>query len=87
MVIALCCKPIMSRYLDFHFNIASFWPSIHRCCEQAGDRCILEGSFRPWWWTAKSDVFRENAFYLFSDNKIREVWSVIDKAAIEAQLG
>ncbi|MCO7248095.1 hypothetical protein NH395_17595 [Halomonas sp. Mc5H-6] len=25
-------------------------------------------------------------FYLFHDNKIQEVWSVIDKTAIEAQL-
>ncbi|MCL7931073.1 ester cyclase [Halomonas sp. ATCHA] len=32
-------------------------------------------------------TFCENAFYLFHDQKIREVWSVIDKAAIEAQLG
>lgn len=30
--------------------------------------------------------FAENVFYKFSDNKIREVWSVIDKAAIEQQL-
>lgn len=31
--------------------------------------------------------FTENVFYRFSDNRIVEVWSVIDKAAIEAQLG
>jgi predicted ester cyclase len=30
--------------------------------------------------------FAENVFYEFRDGKIREVWSVIDKAAIEAQL-
>ena len=30
--------------------------------------------------------FTENVFYAFRENKIRRVWSVIDKAAIEAQL-
>ncbi|WP_250437729.1 ester cyclase [Caballeronia sp. ATUFL_F2_KS9A] len=31
-------------------------------------------------------VFCENVFYEFRDGKIERVWSVIDKAAIEAQL-
>ena len=31
-------------------------------------------------------VFAENVFYRFRDERIAEVWSVIDKAAIEAQL-
>ncbi|MAM55709.1 MAG: ester cyclase [Salinicola sp.] len=31
-------------------------------------------------------VFHENVFYRFADGKIQEVWSVIDKAAIERQL-
>lgn len=30
--------------------------------------------------------FCENVFYEFRDGKIQQVWSVIDKAAIEAQL-
>ncbi len=30
--------------------------------------------------------FAENVFYQFRDAKIVEVWSVVDKAAIEAQL-
>jgi len=30
--------------------------------------------------------FSENVFYEFLDDRIRHVWSVIDKAAIEAQL-
>ena len=30
--------------------------------------------------------FSENVFYQFRDERIEEVWSVIDKAAIEAQL-
>ncbi|WP_434458192.1 ester cyclase [Stutzerimonas urumqiensis] len=31
--------------------------------------------------------FSENVFYTFSDGRIRTVWSVIDKAAVAAQLG
>lgn len=31
-------------------------------------------------------VFTENVFYQFHDRKIKEVWSIIDKAAIETQL-
>lgn len=30
--------------------------------------------------------FTENVFYTYRQDRIREVWSVIDKAAIEAQL-
>ncbi|WP_153796237.1 ester cyclase [Foetidibacter luteolus] len=30
--------------------------------------------------------FAENVFYEFKDNKIRKVWSVIDKASIEKQI-
>ena len=31
--------------------------------------------------------FTENVFYEFRDDKIAAVWSIIDKAAIEDQLG
>ncbi|MCF2523750.1 ester cyclase [Bradyrhizobium sp. G127] len=31
--------------------------------------------------------FSENVFYEFRDGRIADVWSVIDKAAIESQLG
>jgi predicted ester cyclase len=30
--------------------------------------------------------FAENVFYQFRDERVAEVWSVVDKAAIEAQL-
>lgn len=30
--------------------------------------------------------FCENVFYAFQDGRIKDVWSVIDKAAIEAQI-
>jgi predicted ester cyclase len=31
-------------------------------------------------------TFAENVFHEFADGRITEVWSVLDKAAIEAQL-
>ncbi|WP_110643372.1 ester cyclase [Salinicola sp. CPA57] len=31
-------------------------------------------------------VFHENVFYRFSEGRIQEVWSIIDKAEIERQL-
>jgi predicted ester cyclase len=31
-------------------------------------------------------VFTENVFYRFHDGRVAEVWSVVDKGAIEAQL-
>ncbi|WP_339487528.1 ester cyclase [Pseudomonas sp. EL_65y_Pfl2_R95] len=34
----------------------------------------------------KRVAFSENVFYEFIDDKIAHVWSIIDKAAIEAQL-
>jgi predicted ester cyclase len=34
----------------------------------------------------KQVVFAENVFYRFRSGKVEEVWSAIDKAAIEAQL-
>ncbi|EHJ47958.1 protein of unknown function DUF1486 [Solidesulfovibrio carbinoliphilus subsp. oakridgensis] len=34
----------------------------------------------------KKVVFTENVFYEFRQDKIGQVWSVIDKAALEAQL-
>jgi predicted ester cyclase len=35
----------------------------------------------------KRIIFTESVFYAFSGSRIARVWSVIDKAAIEAQLG
>ncbi|MDU4694456.1 MAG: ester cyclase [Paenibacillus sp.] len=35
----------------------------------------------------RSVLFYENVIYKYEDGKIKQVWSVIDKAAIEAQIG
>ena len=48
--------------------------------------CRPKGLFLGLPVNGKRVVFAENVFYRFQDQKIAEVWSVIDKAAIEAQL-
>lgn len=48
--------------------------------------CTPKGMFMGLPVNARKIQFAENVFYKFKDNKIKEVWSVIDKAAIEKQL-
>jgi predicted ester cyclase len=48
--------------------------------------CRPKGLFLGLSVNGKQVSFAENVFYRFRDGKIEEVWSVIDKPAIEAQL-
>ena len=48
--------------------------------------CTPNGEFLGLPVNGQRVTFSENVFYEFRDNKIAEVWSVIDKGAIEAQL-
>jgi predicted ester cyclase len=48
--------------------------------------CTPAGNFLGLAVNGKRVVFTENVFYEFQAKKIWQVWSVIDKAAIEAQL-
>jgi predicted ester cyclase len=48
--------------------------------------CAPRGTFLGLPVNGRTIRFAENIFYRFADRKIAEVWSVIDKAAIEAQL-
>ncbi|WP_104204134.1 ester cyclase [Billgrantia saliphila] len=48
--------------------------------------CTPQGSFLGLAVCGRRVSFAENVFYEFRDEKIVQVWSVIDKAAIEAQL-
>jgi predicted ester cyclase len=49
-------------------------------------QCSPKGIFFGLPINGKRVKFSEHVFYKFHENKIIEVWSVIDKAAIEAQL-
>lgn len=48
--------------------------------------CTPKGTFLGLHVNGKRVSFTENVFYEFRSEKIWQVWSVIDKAAIEAQL-
>lgn len=48
--------------------------------------CTPKGKFLGLDVNGRRVTFAENVFYQFRDGKIEQVWSVIDKAAIEAQL-
>ena len=48
--------------------------------------CSPKGTFMGLAVDGHKVPFAENVFYEFHDGKIRQVWSVIDKAAIEKQL-
>ncbi len=48
--------------------------------------CSPAGEFQGLPVNGKRVTFTENVFYEFRDGKIAQVWSVIDKAAIQAQL-
>jgi len=49
--------------------------------------CTPKGAFLGQNVDGRKVSFAENVFYKFEGSKIAAVWSVIDKAAIEAQLG
>lgn len=48
--------------------------------------CTPVGTFLGLAVAGKRISFAENVFYKFHESKIRQVWSVIDKAAVERQL-
>lgn len=48
--------------------------------------CTPRGNFLGLHVNGKRVSFAENVFYKFRREKIEQVWSIIDKAAIEAQL-
>ncbi|SER90231.1 Predicted ester cyclase [Vreelandella subterranea] len=72
---------------DLHFNIELLIADPpHIACRLRFD-VAPKGNFLGLPINGQNVTFCENVFYLFHDQKIREVWSVIDKTAIEAQLG
>ena len=71
---------------DLHFNIELLVAEPpHVACRLSFD-CRPKGLFLGLPVNGRRVQFAENVFYRFRAGKIDEVWSVIDKAAIEAQL-
>lgn len=71
---------------DLHFNIALLIADASYVASRLAFDCSPKGSFLGLDVNGKRVAFAENVFYQFRNAKIVQVWSVIDKAAIEAQL-
>ncbi|MCK1710138.1 MULTISPECIES: ester cyclase [unclassified Bradyrhizobium] len=71
---------------DLHFNIELLICDPPIVATRLAFDCTPVGQFLGLDVNGRRVSFHENVFYEFREGKIRQVWSVIDKAAIEAQL-
>ncbi|MDR5817147.1 MULTISPECIES: ester cyclase [unclassified Caballeronia] len=71
---------------DLRFNIELLVAEPPRIASRLRFDCSPRADFMGLKFDGRRVTFCENVFYTFRDGKIAEVWSVIDKAAIEAQL-
>jgi predicted ester cyclase len=75
-----------SEIPDLHFNIQLLIADPPYVASRLAFDCSPKGKFLGLDVNGKKVSFTENVFYEFRSEKIVQVWSVIDKAAIEAQL-
>lgn len=71
---------------DLQFHIEMLISDPPRIAARLKFDCTPAGTFLGLAVDGKRVSFCENVFYEFQARKIRQVWSVIDKTAIEAQL-
>ena len=71
---------------DLRFNIDLVTCDPPNVAARLAFDCTPVGEFQGLAVNGKRITFAENVFYEFRDGKIAQVWSVIDKSAIEAQL-
>ncbi|SMF07291.1 Predicted ester cyclase [Xaviernesmea oryzae] len=71
---------------DLHFDIELLVCDPPHVASRLAFDCTPKGTFLGLDIDGKKVAFAENVIYRFQAGKIAEVWSVIDKAAIEAQL-
>ena len=71
---------------DLRFNIELMTCDPPSIAARLSFDCTPKGEFLGLAVNGKRVAFSENVFYELLDRKIAQVWSVIDKAAIEAQL-
>jgi predicted ester cyclase len=72
---------------DLRFEIELLASSPPLVAARLAFNCSPKGKFLGLGVNGRRVSFAENVFYAFRGSKIASVWSVIDKAAIEAQLG
>lgn len=71
---------------DLHFDIQMLVAEPPRIAARLWFDVTPKGQFLRVLVNGRKVTFAENAFYEFREGRIQEVWSVIDKAAIEDQL-
>ena len=71
---------------DLHFNVLLLVADAPYVASRLGFDCTPKGTFLGLEVNGQKVAFTENVFYKFRGRNIESVWSVIDKAAIEAQL-
>ena len=71
---------------DLRFDIALLISDPPRIAARLQFDCAPVGTFLGLAVNGRRISFCENVFYEFGNGRIRQVWSVIDKTAIEAQL-
>ena len=71
---------------DLHFDIELLVCQPPRVASRLRFDCTPVGMLFGLPVNGKRVAFGENVFYEFRDGRIVDVWSIIDKAAIEAQL-
>lgn len=75
-----------SEIPDLYFNIRLLICDPPYIASRLQFDCTPKGKFLGLDVNGKRISFSENVFYEFRDEKIEQVWSVIDKTAIETQL-
>ncbi|MDN5929303.1 MAG: ester cyclase [Hyphomicrobiales bacterium] len=71
---------------DLRFNMALLIADPPCIAARLAFHCAPKGTFLGLSVNGRKVSFAENVFYRFKDDRIEEVWSIIDKAAIESQL-
>ena len=71
---------------DLYFNIQLLISEPPYVASRLGFDCTPKRKFLGLHVNGKRVSFTENVFYEFRGKKIEQVWSIVDKAAIEAQL-
>ncbi len=71
---------------DLHFDIRLLICEPPRIASRLQFDCTPKGALFGMPVNGRRVQFAENVFYEFVDGRIRSVWSIIDKAAIAAQL-
>ena len=71
---------------DLHFNIQILVSDAPRIASRLVFDCAPKGEFLGLPVNGRRVSFSENVIYEFRGGRIAQVWSVVDKAAIEAQL-